>query len=424
MTFGSMTEREFGRTLQTVLSPSRAIQSPEFLRGRAAQLDGIRKAFYSPGRQVFIHGYRGVGKTSLAQTAAFQQQSTDGQPIMLSCGRGATFFKIIHDMFREAIPSDPRELQRTLEGNLGASYSGFSAGLKASMQQGKVPTPETLNDAVRYTAFIASAHSQEPVVIIDEFDLLKDPADQEMFADYVKQVGDQQIPIRIIFCGIGESLEDLFRAHESAHRYFHTVRLDRLEWEPRFEIIETAARKLEIDVDEDTRIRIARISDGFPHYIHLLCEKLFWLVFEETDDGRVTGDLFEQALYRAAEDMAPQLKMPYEKATRKYTNNYEEVLWAVADNHQLQRPTAEILESYNRIMRILQKDPLDRKKFYTRMNNLKKESHGSILIGSRAGWYEYREKMLRGYARLRAEQSGVGLDIEHPLQKKRILTNS
>lgn len=167
-------------------------------------------------------------------------------------------------------------------------------------------------------------------------------------------------------------------------------------------------------------MRIARISDGFPHYVHLLCEKLFWLVYEETDDGIVTPDLFERALIRASEDMEPQLKMPYERATRKYTNYYEEILWAVADHHQLQRPTTEIFESYLRIMRTLKREPLEKKKFYTRMNNLKKESHGNILMGSRAGWYEYREKMLRGYARLRAEQSGVTLDIEHPLQQRRI----
>jgi hypothetical protein len=63
MSMQHITEEDFGNALQTVLSPSRAIQSPEFLRGRAAQLDGIRKACYSAGRQVFIYGYRGVDLT-------------------------------------------------------------------------------------------------------------------------------------------------------------------------------------------------------------------------------------------------------------------------------------------------------------------------------------------------------------------------
>src|SRR5262249_3597352 len=110
---------------------------------------------------------------------------------------------------------------------------------------------------------------------------------------------------------------------------------------------------------------------------------------------------------------------PYEKATRKYKNDYEEVLWAVADDHQLQRPTNEILQSYLRIMERRNKPALNKTQFYARMNNMKKEPYGEVLIGTRAGWYEFREKMLRGYARLRASQEGVELDIDHPLQAKR-----
>jgi hypothetical protein len=59
------------------------------------------------------------------------------------------------------------------------------------------------------------------------------------------------------------------------------VKLERLVWEPRFEIIMTAAEALGIAVDETTKIRIARVSDGFPHFIHLVCEKLFWEVYED-----------------------------------------------------------------------------------------------------------------------------------------------
>ena len=58
-----------------VLSPARAIDSPELLKGRDEQLQEIRRARYQGGRQIFIYGYRGVGQTSLAQTAAHQHQS-------------------------------------------------------------------------------------------------------------------------------------------------------------------------------------------------------------------------------------------------------------------------------------------------------------------------------------------------------------
>jgi hypothetical protein len=46
------------------------------------------------------------------------------------------------------------------------------------------------------------------------------------------------------------------------------------------------------------------------------------------------------------------------------------------------------------------------------MNRLKLEPYAEILRGSRAGWYEYREKIVRGYARLRAAQSNIQLERE------------
>jgi uncharacterized protein len=65
----------FGAQLDAVLSPSRAIKSHEFLQGRDAQLTEVRQALSMQGRHVFIHGFRGVGKTSLAYTAAIRRRS-------------------------------------------------------------------------------------------------------------------------------------------------------------------------------------------------------------------------------------------------------------------------------------------------------------------------------------------------------------
>src|SRR5581483_5958397 len=86
---------QFGRELHVKLSPSDAIQTPELLRGRAVQLDEIRQALYSAGRQIFIYGDRGVGKTSLAQTAAFQRQSSDQDPILVACSPSSSCFSIV-----------------------------------------------------------------------------------------------------------------------------------------------------------------------------------------------------------------------------------------------------------------------------------------------------------------------------------------
>ncbi|SEM92703.1 hypothetical protein SAMN05216227_1004146 [Pseudorhodobacter antarcticus] len=237
---------------------------------------------------------------------------------------------------------------------------------------------------------------------------------QVLFTNFVKQISDRHVPARFIFCGIGESTEKIMAAHASADRYFHAVGLGQLPWEARFEIVSSAAEKIGIRNDRDTTIRIARISDGFPHYVHFISEKLFWRVYEAKNQGIITAELFSEAMADAASAMDISLRGPYEAATRKYSDDYESVLWAAADGHELSRRSADIFTSYERIMKARDQKPLDRTRFNQRLNSLKKPTHASILSGTRQGWYEFTEKMLRGYVRLRAEQSNVVLDMDHP----------
>lgn len=413
-------EPEFGNIMKGVLSPSQPIQTPELLQGREKQLEDIRRALYSDGRQVFIYGYRGVGKTSLAQTAAVQYQSSDRRPIFLGCTSNATFYQTIRDLYIEAFPKDPAIQKVIRSGSSGLKWGGLSAEAKASIESGKVPTLSSVNEAVALTEFVASVHSKQPAVVLDEFDLIKSPNEQALFASYVKQIADKRINLRFFFCGIAESIDEFFDSHESMYRYFQAVKLDRMDYSPRMEIVRRAAKQLSIQVEDYDVGRIARISDGFPHFIHLVCEKLFWTVYNDLgSDMRASPDHFEKAVALAVEDIHVHLRVPYEKATKKYTNDAEPILWAIADSHELSRRSSDIYGSYQQIMGQLMVEPMTRDKFNQRINNLKRPASGNIVIGSRTGWYEFREKMMRGYARLRSEQQGVQLEAEHPLQARR-----
>lgn len=403
-----------------VLSPSRPLQSGEFLRGRVEQLDGIRKALYAGGRHVFIHGFRGVGKSSLAQTAAFSLASADRDPVLLGCDRSNTLRTIIRDLFDEVVGRSPAIERVVSEGSAGLNLGWLRGDGKVSSSEARMDEPGSINEAVRVVRFLCEKYSQGLVVVVDEFDQITDKTEQENFANFTKQLSDKHVPARFIFCGIGESVGALMSAHGSADRYFHPVSLGRLPYDARLEIITGAAETLGIGIDDTTKYRIAKISDGFPHYVHLIAEKLFWRVYEAENDGRVTGDLFERAMADASDAMEMKLKQPYEAATRKYTNDYEPILFAVADGHELQRRSTDIYGSYLRIMGAMSRTPLDRPKFNQRMNTLKRVSYGSILSASRTGWYEFTEKVVRGYARLRAEQAQIELEVDHPAAKRKM----
>ena len=414
-------EPDFGALLGKVLSPAQPLQSEEFLRGRESQLTAIKQALYQSGRHVLIHGFRGVGKSSLAQTAAFSL-TAGADPIVLGCDGKSTFASVMRDMFDEAVNKNPTIEKQVREKAVGFSRFGINVGGRVTTHESSVTEPSSVNEAVRLVQFLCAAYSDKPVVVIDEFDQIKSKDEQEYFTNFIKQVSDKHVPARFIFCGIGESVDAIMAAHGSADRYFHTVGLGQLPWEARFEIVSVAADALGIDIDENTIMRIARISDGFPHYVHFVTEKLFWRVYQAQNEGRVTGALFEAAMSDAASSMEMRLRGPYESATQKYNNDYEEVLWAAADGHELKRRSTDIFDSYLRIMGGRTEEALDRDRFNQRINSLKQASHGGILTGTRQGWYEFTEKMVRGYVRLKAEQANVVLEVDHPAMRRRLGT--
>jgi uncharacterized protein len=415
----SLSEADFGNRLATVLSSSHPLQSQENLFGRSQQLTNIRKALFQHGRHILIHGLRGVGKSSLAQTAAFQL-SEGIDPIIIGCEPTSTFVSTMREILAEACGRDPKFKSKIVETSAGFSKFGISLGTKITVQSGENREPVSINDCVRLFEFYAKEVSGRPIIVIDEFDQIGDITEQAQFANFVKQVSDRHIPVRFIFCGIGESVQALLAGHASLDRYFHTESLGQLPWEARFEIVQNAADKLDITVDNTTEIRIARVSDGFPYYVHFLTEKLFWKVWEAQNSGIVTHQLFEAAMNDSANSMDMRLRGPYQLATEKYTKDSEFVLWAAADGHELRKRSTDIFESYLRIVDTLKQPRVDRPKFNQRMARLKEVKNGAILSGTRAGWYEFSEKMIRGYVRLRAEQNGVLLEADHPSAPRRI----
>lgn len=251
-------EQDFGLALGKVLSPSQPLQSEEFLKGREDQLAGIKRALYQHGRHVLIHGLRGVGKSSLAQTAAFQL--ADGvDPVILSCDERTTLYSIIKEVSSEILQQKPTLRSSIAELNISFRAFGLQVGGRVQEESGTVEESVSINEAARLLQFLAKEVGQKLVVVVDEFDQVTSKKEQQNFANFIKHISDKHVPSSFIFCGIGESIDRLMAAHESADRYFHTVSLGRLPWEARFDIVTAAAEVLGIEIDNGTIVRIARI---------------------------------------------------------------------------------------------------------------------------------------------------------------------
>ncbi len=414
MAIAGLDEDRFKEILRKNLTPARAISSPEHLKGRARALTQIDRAFNSPGKHIFIFGDRGVGKTSLAQTAAFIHQSSSAEPILMACG-GAPFLSTVRDAVKRALPAGDAVFQKRIEHKLRAGVGGFGYDMERSLTSGIVPPIESVNDAVHFLRFVGEFHSTEPIIIFDEFDQLADDDQRKVCAEIIKQVSDQGLKVRFILCGIGASMEDLIGVHLSTGRYLSPVHLERLPHDARWEIIESAAEAMHVTVGHGHLVRIGQISDGFPSYIHLIGEQLLWSMFDDSEMVSCCSQRnFEEGVRLAVQEAETALKVIYDNAVQKYSDDYEEVLWALADHHLLRRQTTDIFEkSYLRIMEMRTfRRKLTKQQFSGRLNALKTPRHGQIIVGKGAGWYEFRENIVRGYVRLRAENNGVHLGVE------------
>src|SRR4051812_42596526 len=97
-------EEAFREVMKRHFTPSRSISSTQYLRGREAQLLQIDRAFNSEGKHIFVHGDRGIGKTSLGRTAAFVHGSAEGEPPMIECEKSTGPYQLLRDIALSCLP--------------------------------------------------------------------------------------------------------------------------------------------------------------------------------------------------------------------------------------------------------------------------------------------------------------------------------
>ncbi len=406
-------DEEFLEACYQYLTSARPIQSIEHLKGREKALRQLVEAIDAPGRHAFIYGDRGVGKTSLAHTGAFQAQSSQDAPIIVACDNQSSFSSICSAIVRRLLDLNPLETKGyKISGGIGAFGASANLGLErpASKQDIKITD---VNDAVYWFRKATERINFDPIVIIDEFDLFPIIVEHDHFSGLIKQLSDQCIPIKLIFCGIADSLDQLFRAHESTHRYIHAEHLERLTLGKCMEICDDASVGLRIEVPNHLRYRIAQISDGFPYYVHLVCEKMFRSAHSDKKVA-VDQECFDFAINQAIDSIEPRLKKPYENSVHKNTKNSEPILWALANDKLLDVQVSNIWRHYDEICATLKIDKINKANFTTKLNNLSKPQYGEILVKPRRSYYTFNEKMLRGYARLRCAREGYDPGPENP----------
>jgi Cdc6-like AAA superfamily ATPase len=315
------------RALQAgaIFSPAAPIREKDVFAGRTDQLRMVVDAVHQKGQHVLIYGERGVGKTSLANVLeAFLTPVGKNQVIAphINCDGNDDFTTIWRKIFNQ-VP-------------LMQEKPGF--GFKGETKRFASALGDELTGAITPDAVLSISHEltrkHRFIPIIDEFDRLGKPAVTQQFTDTIKALSDQSPSTTLILVGVADTVEELIAEHQSVERALVQVRMPRMSRAELVQIVVNGVQALGMKIDGPANQFIATLSQGLPHYTHLLglhaCRQAIDNDAKIVRVGHVDG-----AIRKAIDGAQQTLQRAYHKATisPRSDNLYRQVLLACALAH-------------------------------------------------------------------------------------------
>ena len=408
------------RKLASVLSPHKPIMDVQRLRGRKKDLDRVREALQFSSATLFIFGDRGVGKTSLAQTAKNMLDAKSSCQIYTACASNSRILSAFSDIACELreyaimhgiISDDAVKKEYSVSANPG--YKKI-VEQRAKQKYNFQDSNEAIREIRALDSIIPKHHMT--VAIVDELEGLSDE-DRSDLSYFIKQVGDQDFHLRLMLVGIADNLHDLIGAHQSVSRYIQEVKLSPLSPQDLVDIVRTAAENVSVNVSDDILKRIAVIGNGYPHFAHLMGTHLLAEAIK-SNCGSITFDIYKDGVRSAVDGSIQQLVRSYLDATQRGDDINKYLLWAFADFDAPDVRIDDWIAHYNRKADELSWGKVEEEVLRNRIQRLSQKEYGEIITntpvcyGSREIRYRYKRftnNLMRGHVRLVAESEGIAL---------------
>ncbi|WP_186211972.1 AAA family ATPase [Burkholderia gladioli] len=303
--------------VSSVFTPSAPIDQKSLFAGRSEQLYSVMNAVSQRGQHVVMFGERGVGKTSLATVISriFQGQTNVLPSGTINCDPTTTFSSLWHKVFREIpIPA---------VGKNGGFASEPQIGM-ANLAQHLPPvvTPDDVRHLLQ--------RIPRTVIVIDEVDRIQDRETTTLLADTIKNLSDHSVESTLILVGVADSVDVLISEHQSVERALVQVRMPRMDITEIKQIINNGLNVLGMTMDESVKEKIAMLSQGLPHYTHLLCLNALQNAVSR-DVMHVESVDVTAAIEKAHRGTQQTIINAYHKATASSRENlYPQVLLACA----------------------------------------------------------------------------------------------
>ena len=328
-----------------VFQPRTPITTKELFAGRWDELVSIVDAVNQPGLHAVIYGERGVGKTSLANVVsptiwAFDQddkKAPERLVVKVVASSGDTFSSIWRKLFQELTFRDNQPVIGLVPGPKKQKSIIEAYGLSDTI---------TVDDVRRVLARIPKS-----VFIIDEFDRVVDKTSKD-FTDLIKALSDYALDCTIVIVGVSDTIDQLIDDHASIVRAISQVFLPRMNPTELNEILKKAESSLKVYFSEEAKRLTVHISQGLPHYIHLIGLHSVRVAAENLS-RHINRDHIFEALKVATKRAEQSARDKHSKATHSAHKDalYLHVLLAcavTATNHKMHWDTSVLVLLLNR----------------------------------------------------------------------------
>ncbi len=244
--------------LAKAFSPSAPIDQRALFAGRLSQLVSVLNAVEQKGQHAILFGERGVGKTSLARViSAIVASSNRTIVASINCDQSMTFSSLWKKILREI------SLVTTTRS------PGFISEENKTVQNISHMLPDDAGpDDIRHLF----SKLGNTLIVIDELDRLDDKNIATLLADTIKTLSDHAIQTTLLLVGVADSVEALIAEHQSVERALVQIRMPRMSKPELSEIITKGLSTASMKITDEVRNKIVALSQGLPHYTHLLAQ--------------------------------------------------------------------------------------------------------------------------------------------------------
>ena len=302
-----------------VFTPSAPIDNATLFAGRTQQVLKVINAINQRGQHVVLYGERGVGKTSLANVLhdiLGLLERDDVKVLAVNCDASTNFSSLWNSVFRELTLTEQKP----------------AAGFGKDTSRELIPANEYLEDKVTPddVRYMFEQLETPTVVIIDEIDRISRKGDTTKIADTIKTLSDHSTNTTLVLVGVADSVDDLITEHRSVERALVQIQMPRMSVKELHEILDKGLSQVKMTITIPAKNRIAELSQGLPHYTHLL--GLHAAQHAITNDRTEVDIPDVNHAVRLSVDQAQQsIIRTYHKATNSPRGNlYAQVLLACA----------------------------------------------------------------------------------------------